>query len=101
MAALLMAVSYHHVWFSQNARGYTELMFWSLIGTGLFIEGMAQPSRRTWFGYACVLAAAGYTHLSGVFFFAVHGLVYLAVSIKRFYSGSRRLDFKPLGGCVL
>src|SRR5262245_17128800 len=30
IAALLLAVSYHHIWFSQNARGYTGMMFWSI-----------------------------------------------------------------------
>src|SRR5262245_4714243 len=48
MAALLMAVSYHHIWFSQNARGYTGLMFWSLIGSALFIRGITQPGWRAW-----------------------------------------------------
>src|SRR5262245_62590525 len=27
VAAMLLAVSYHHVWFSQNARGYTAVAF--------------------------------------------------------------------------
>ncbi len=26
--ALLLAVSYHHIFFSQNARGYTAYVFW-------------------------------------------------------------------------
>jgi uncharacterized membrane protein len=26
-AAALMTVAYHHVWFSQNARGYSGLLF--------------------------------------------------------------------------
>src|SRR6188768_3984008 len=30
-AAALLTVSYHDVWFSQNARGYTGLLFWTML----------------------------------------------------------------------
>ena len=33
-AALLLAVSYHHIFFSQNARGYTAYLFFALVSTG-------------------------------------------------------------------
>jgi uncharacterized membrane protein len=101
MAALLMAVSYHHVWFSQNARGYTGLMFWALVGAALFIEGISRPSWRVWTVYSCVIAAAGYTHLSAVFFFAVHGVLYAALLGWQFHVGKRVSDFKPLAGFAL
>lgn len=83
LAALLLAVSYHHVWFSQNARGYTGLMLWNLVGTGLFVKGMRGGARGVWIGYAVVLALAMYTHLSAVFLFAGHGLVYLWIQARR------------------
>ncbi len=75
LAALLLAVSYQHVWFSQNARGYTGLLLLSLLGTSLFLEGLRRPSVGPWLAYAGVLALALYTHLSGAFVFAAHGIV--------------------------
>lgn len=85
LSALLMAVSYHHVWFSQNARGYTGLLFWSLLATAIFVRNMRQPSWWSWVGYAFALAAAVYTHLSAGFFFAAQGIVYVAlVAWRRF-----------------
>ncbi|NND19835.1 MAG: hypothetical protein HKN98_14770, partial [Silicimonas sp.] len=39
ISALLVALSYHQVWFSQNARGYTELAFWSTLGLIFFLRG--------------------------------------------------------------
>jgi mannosyltransferase len=98
LTALLLALSYHHIWFSQNARGYTELMFWSVLGTSLFLaglrgegrggegwgaegqgaEGQAGGRRGIWAGYAAVLALAIYTHLTGALVFVAHGLVWLA-----------------------
>lgn len=78
-AAALAAVTYHHVWFSQNARGYTGLLLLALVGTGLFIEGCRRPRRVTWLAYAGVLGVSMFVHLTAVFVFASHGLVYLAL----------------------
>ena len=37
-ASALMAVNYQHVWFSQNARGYTGMLFWTLLTSIFFIR---------------------------------------------------------------
>jgi hypothetical protein len=83
LSALLMAVSYHHVWFSQNARGYTGILFWSLLATIIFLRNIERPSWRSWVGYAFVLAAAVYTHLTAAFFFAAQGIVYVALCARQ------------------
>ncbi len=77
LAAALLAVSYHHVWFSQNARGYTMMLLWTLLATGLFLRGVRQPSLGIWTGYGAVLALGMYTHLTMAFVAAGHGLVWL------------------------
>jgi heme/copper-type cytochrome/quinol oxidase subunit 4 len=79
VVAFLLAISYDHVWFSQNARGYTELLFWTTWATLLFARGLAGSGWRTWTLYAISMVAANYTHLSALFFFLGHGIVYLAV----------------------
>ncbi|ANT61255.1 hypothetical protein AYJ57_13265 [Salipiger sp. CCB-MM3] len=79
LTALLLAVSYHHIWFSQNARGYTELAFWGTVGMSLFLHAVKAPRPRLWIGYGIVLAAATYTHLTGAFLFAAQGLLLLAM----------------------
>ena len=78
-AALLMAVSYHHIWFSQNARGYTGLLFFALLGTWLLVRALRRPGWGIWCGYGLCIAAAMYTHLSAVFFFAAQGIGYALV----------------------
>ena len=40
VAAALMTVSYHHIWFSQNARGYSALLFWTLVSSWLFARAL-------------------------------------------------------------
>ncbi len=47
-AALLLAVSYHHIFFSQNARGYTSYLFFSLLSSGLLHKGLQQDRFRDW-----------------------------------------------------
>ena len=39
-----MATSYHHIWFSQNARGYTMIGFFALASTWLLLK--AGETRR-------------------------------------------------------
>jgi multisubunit Na+/H+ antiporter MnhG subunit len=78
LAAFLLAISYDHVWFSQNARGYTELLFWTTCASLLFARGLAGAGWRTWILYAVCMAAASYTHLTALFLFLAHGIVYLA-----------------------
>ena len=44
LAVLLLAISYHHVWFTQNARGYTALLFWTSLAT-LLLARFASSTR--------------------------------------------------------
>lgn len=55
LASLLLATSYHHVWFSQSARGYSAMIFFATAGTGLFVDGLASNRAATWRRYvACM-----------------------------------------------
>lgn len=76
LATALLTVSYHHIWFSQNARGYTGLLFWTLLGTWLLIVGLQSGRRRHWLGYVLAMTLAIYTHLAAVFVVLSHAIVY-------------------------
>lgn len=88
VTALLLALSYHEIWFSQNARGYTGLALFSTLGLLWFLRGMKAPDRRAWLAFALCLAAAVFTHLTGAFFFVALGLVWLAVVLARAARGT-------------
>ncbi len=103
LAMLLLAVSYHHVWFSQNARGYTGLLFWTLLGSWLLVDNLRRPHLGRSIAYGAVMALALYTHLTAVFVVASHGLIYLALLMRQ---GVRRRrlatsDLVPALGFVL
>jgi 4-amino-4-deoxy-L-arabinose transferase-like glycosyltransferase len=102
LAALVLAVSYHHVWFSQNARGYTAMLFFAVSATALFLRlcrGTERPSRLAW-GYAVLMALATYTHLTAALIAVGHALT--LVLTTRWSSGeSRRMATWPATALVL
>ncbi len=66
-ASALLALSYHHAWFSQNARGYTMLAFWSLLTTLMLLRAMREDGTAPWIWYGLAAALGAYTHLTFVF----------------------------------
>lgn len=96
--ALLLAVSYHHIWFSQNARGYTGVLFWAVLAAYFFLEGARKPTVAVWAGYGAAIAAAMYTHLSAAFYFAGHGLVFAFLFLRARLHPARGADAAASGG---
>jgi len=94
LAAGLLAVSYHHVWFSQNARGYTMLLFFALLSTWLLIRGLKEGSRRLFVGYGLAIALGVYTHVTMAFLVAAQVPVALLASVL----GSRGDAYHQRGG---
>ena len=79
LTTLMLAISYHHVWFSQNARGYTGLLFWTTAATLLLANGLKRPGWSVFSAFGICLAAGMYTHLSAALFFVANGLVFAAL----------------------
>jgi mannosyltransferase len=77
LSAALLAFSYHHLWFSQNARGYTGLLLWTLLSSWLLLKALDERDPRLWLLYAACAALGVYTHLTMVFVIAGQFLVYL------------------------
>jgi mannosyltransferase len=85
-AALLLAVSYHHAWFSQNARGYSILGFSAIASTWLLLRVLDEGGRRDAVAFAVCIALGAYTHLTFVFavlaqFLVVVALLWCACSV--------------------
>ena len=99
LAVALLAVSYHHVWFSQNARGYTGLLFATVLSTELLLRGLWQGRWSIWTGYAAAVALGMGLHLSMVFVVAAHFLLVAALVVRR--TGTAALRRRPLIALVL
>ena len=103
LTALLLALSYHHIWFSQNARGYTELAFFATLAMILFLRGLERPGPWIWLGFAALMALSVFTHLTGALFFVAVGLVWLGVLAQAALTGKGKagLFLWPFVACLV
>lgn len=86
LAAALLAVSYHHVWFSQNARGYTGLLLWTVLATGCFLRllaGKYEDGRPLALAYGVSMALAVFTHATAALVAVSHTLILLLLVLRR------------------
>lgn len=74
-AAALLAVSYHHVWYAQSARGYTMLLFFTLATSALLVKAIKAPTAKTYALYAAAAALGCYTHLTMVYVVVSHAMI--------------------------
>jgi hypothetical protein len=96
-SAVILTVSYHHIWFSQNARGYTGLMLGTLVASTLFIDLLRRgPTRGRIWGYAIVMALTVVTHVTALVVLAAHGLCWLATARRAEAGPARRGPFIAL-----
>jgi hypothetical protein len=75
ICAAFLAVSYHHVWFSQNARGYSALAFFTILATLFLLQGLRTGRGGPYALYAIASALGVYTHLAMMFLIASHVLI--------------------------
>ncbi len=94
LTCALMTVSYHHVWFSQNARGYIGLLFFTLLATWLWLEAVDRGTVRWWICYAVSVALGAWMHMTMVFVAAAHFVVFAVLVIRSTGSPPR---LKPWG----
>jgi len=81
--AFLTAVSYHHVWFSQNARGYTGYLLFSVLATGALWR-LIHATRRRWIVIYVVSAILSLTSLViAAFMMIAHVLLAAALLLVR------------------
>jgi mannosyltransferase len=82
-AALLLAFSYHHIFFSQNARGYTGHLFFALLSTGALVRGIQRDAMRYWVLYVVSVVLGFASLITFVFVFAAQILVGAIATVLR------------------
>lgn len=74
----VLAVAYHHIWFSQNARGYTALLLFTIVASTVFLDLLrGTGTRRTVLLYTLAMSLVLLTHLTAATVAAAHGLAWL------------------------
>jgi mannosyltransferase len=66
-SAALLAVSYHHIWFSQNARAYSAIALAAILCTDRFLCLLDSRRHKDVWLYAVIVALGCYAHLTMVF----------------------------------
>lgn len=87
LAVALLTFSYQHVWFSQNARGYMGLLFWTLLSSWLLVRGLRDGRPTTWLLYAVASTLGMYTHLTMIFVILGQALIYVGDAWRRWRGG--------------
>ncbi len=78
LAALFLAVSPWHLYWSQNARAYSMVLFFGVISLGAFFHGLEERSWPMLVGGMVTLLLAGFSHTSAFLLLAAvvaHGLL--------------------------
>ena len=66
IAALIIAVSPYHIWYSQEARMYTMMLFFGLLSVALLARAIERNTARAWLAYSAPTLLGLFTH----YFFA-------------------------------
>ena len=98
--AAVLATSYHHIWFSQNARGYTMIGFFALASTALLLSATEGGRRRDYVVYALVCAAGVYTHVTMAFIVAGQAAVILLGKVAGWRPASRLRLWPVVWACA-
>jgi hypothetical protein len=77
LSSALLTLSYHHVWFSQNARGYTALLCFTLLASWLLVRALRERRLSLWVGYAVTVTLGVYVHMTMLFVVFGQFIVYL------------------------
>ncbi len=97
LSVALLAFSYHHIWFSQNARGYTGLLLFTLLASWIFLRGLHESLPQTWLLYAIVAALGMYTHITMLFVIIGHFIIYI---ISLFHRHKETWRGRLIGGIL-
>lgn len=82
-ACVLLTTAYHHVWFSQNARGYSAVALLTTLSSWMLLRLLRREGRGDAVAYALAAGLGVYAHLTMVFLVASQALVCAAAAIAR------------------
>ena len=99
LSSFLLAVSYHHIWYSQNARGYTILLLGTILSVDLLIRALRSNQWKYWVFYSIALSISVAGHLTGVFVGIAHFIVLMIYMILN--QPSFRDYIKPISSFAL
>jgi len=101
LAALLLAISPLHVWYSREARGYALLTLLGLLAAYFVVRALADNSVSSWLGYVVTSAGAAYTHSFGLLLVAALNVFIIAWLACRQWPRAALRRWLPADGLLL
>ncbi|MCX5868794.1 MAG: glycosyltransferase family 39 protein [Proteobacteria bacterium] len=101
IAALLLAFSPFHIFYSQEARMYPLFFFWVCLSTYLLILALRGGQWKFWIGYALATAFSLYTHYFTVFILLAQNLYVLIYWIRKDFQKGFLLRWLASQGIIL
>ncbi len=92
-AALLLAVSYHHIFFSQNARGYSGHLFFTLVSSALLASALRRDRLSKWVAYVLSMTLGFAVLMTTAFTLGAHVIVGAIALASRWRDG---ISLRPL-----
>ncbi|HEY5547986.1 MAG TPA: glycosyltransferase family 39 protein [Coriobacteriia bacterium] len=90
VAAALLTFSPYHIWYSQEARMYSMLMFFGLLSVAFFALAVDRNDSRSWVGYTIASLLGAFTHYFFLFLIVGEVAYFLVVEVFIRGSGQRR-----------
>lgn len=82
IAAVLLAVNPYHLWYSQEGKMYTLIIFLALLAAWFWLRGMDRGGFGPWFGFLLTVTLAIYSHLLMILLIPLF-LVWFAIAWPR------------------
>ena len=82
ISAFLLSISIMHIFYSQEARMYSMLLFLSLCSMWSFLLALERNKKSYWMGFTLFTILSIYTHYFGVFIFLAQVLFYLFTGLS-------------------
>lgn len=104
ISAFLLSISMMHLWYSQEARMYAQMVLFASLSLYLFYVAVHDNNRKIWVLYVFFSTLAFYSHYYAVFVFIPEAIFYLllCVSIPAYKKKSLSLqDIPSLKGFLL
>lgn len=99
LASAFLVFSYHHVWFSQDARGYSAMVFFTLLGTGFLFRAVQRKQRRFWIGYTIAMTLGVVALLNTLFVALGYAAAFLGLWLAARFR--KRTVGLPLGSMMI
>lgn len=89
LAAVMLTISFHHVWFSQSARGYTGMILFSTLGTAFFLRAIVGERARDYALWVASMTAAILFMQNAAFVLVAQVAAYTLLSLRGALSAKR------------